>query len=462
MRVFTHIYVCARHGRNGRHIGRRRQTTATAMSSVGYASRLNRTADVGGTLGETETEDPAEDVRRASRALAEALVEAREATRDGRLVGDDDDGDRTPRSGVVVHTGAGISTSVGIPDFRGPDGVWTRRARGLPPPECSTALDRAKPSFTHACLKALADAGYVKTVVSCNVDCLHVKSGLIPGENLCELHGNLFAERCENGDCGREEIRDFEMKTVGRKLTGRRCVECGGRMRDQVLDWDDALPEKELNKAERDSADALWSVVIGSSLQIMPSCNIPLRTTRKRRRSKQRPYGDDEAPGKLCVVNLQKTTKDKKAALVIHAKCDEVMRLVAGHLDLKIPDYERTDRVRVFHECRDRPTGFDFVLRVVNAHDEAAPIPWLDKVVCSFDKETGIEAANLVRQPFSVKRRTRIDEAIRVRLAFHFATGCTEPPAEVSYELEYEGKGREKEYEFVTIRQKYDDSNTDL
>ena len=446
-----------------------------SSSSVGYASRLNPRADVGGTLGDPEIEDAPDDVRRASEALADALREARGASSsddDGRWSlekdeeDDDDDDDgarrrrRRRRSGVVAHTGAGISKSCGIPDFRGPDGVWTRRARGLPPPECSTPLDRAAPSFTHACLAALVRAGYVKTVVSCNVDCLHVKSGLVPGEELCELHGNLFAERCE--DCEREEIRDFEMKTVGRKLTGRRCVECGGRMRDQVLDWDDALPEKELLKAERDSSEALWSIVLGSSMQIMPSCNIPLRTTRKRRRSKQRPYGDDEAPGKLCVVNLQKTTKDKKAALVIHAKCDEVMRLVAGHLDLKIPDYVRTDRVRVFHECRDRLTGFDFVLRIVNVHDEAAPIPWLDKVICSFDEETGIEAAHLARQPFSVKRTTRTDEAMRVRLTFHFATGCTEPPAEVSYELEYKKKSSVKEYEFVTIRQKYDDGYTDL
>ena len=442
------------------------------MSSVGYASRLNQRADVGGTLGDPEIEDTPEDVRRGSRALADALREARERMMRMRRGGDggdgwsllikDDDDDARRRSGVVVHTGAGISKSCGIPDFRGPDGVWTRRARGLPPPECSTPLAVASPSFTHQSLKALVNAGYVKTVVSCNVDCLHVKSGLVPGTELCELHGNLFAERCENEDCGREEIRDFEMKTVGRKLTGRRCVECGGRMRDQVLDWDDALPEKELLKAERDSAEALWSIVLGSSLQIMPSCNIPLRTTRKRRRSKQRPYGDDEAPGKLCVVNLQKTAKDKKAALVIHAKCDEVMRLVVRHLDLKIPDYVRTDRVRVFHECRDRPTGFDFVLRIVNVHDETAPIPWLDKVVCSFDEETGIEAANMGRQPFSVKRTTRTDEAMRVRLAFHFATGCTEPPAEVTYELEYKGKSSVKEYEFVTIRRTYDDSNTDL
>ena len=446
------------------------------MSSVGYASRLNPRADVGGTLGDPEIEDAPDDVRRASEALANALREARGASTsdDGRWSleeeeeeeddddDDDDDGTRRRRrrrSGVVAHTGAGISKSCGIPDFRGPDGVWTRRARGLPPPECSTPLDRAAPSFTHQSLKALVNAGYVKTVVSCNVDCLHVKSGLVPGEELCELHGNLFAERCE--DCEREEIRDFEMKTVGRKLTGRRCVECGGRMRDQVLDWDDALPEKELLKAERDSSEALWSIVLGSSLQIMPSCNLPVRTTRKRRRSK-RDLKDLEAPGKLCVVNLQKTTKDKKAALVIHATCDEVMRLVVRHLDLKIPDYVRTDRVRVFHECRDRLTGFDFVLRIVNVHDETAPIPWLDKVVCSFDEETGIEAANMARQPFSVKRTTRTDEAMRVRLVFHFATGCTEPPAEVSYELEYKKKSSVKEYEFVTIRRTYDDSNTDL
>ena len=70
------------------------------------------------------------------------------------------------------------------------------------------------------------------------MDGLHLRSGL-PRERLAELHGNCFAERC--GRCGREHVRDFEMETVGFKYTGRKCDDCGGRLRDHILDWCAAL-----------------------------------------------------------------------------------------------------------------------------------------------------------------------------------------------------------------------------
>ena len=90
------------------------------MSSVGYASRLNQDADVGGTLGEPEVEEDERVVEVKATVLANLLSNAR-----GRC---------------VAHTGAGISRDAGIPDFRGPNGVWTRRASGLPAPACETTM----------------------------------------------------------------------------------------------------------------------------------------------------------------------------------------------------------------------------------------------------------------------------------------------------------------------------------
>ena len=153
------------------------------MSSVGYASRLNQDADVGGTLGEPEVEEDERVVEVKATVLANLLSNAR-----GRC---------------VAHTGAGISRDAGIPDFRGPNGVWTRRASGLPAPACETTMALATPTLSHMALVGLAREGYVQRVVSCNVDCLHVRSGL-DRERLCELHGNCFAESCEN--CG-ERVR---------------------------------------------------------------------------------------------------------------------------------------------------------------------------------------------------------------------------------------------------------------
>lgn len=423
------------------------------MSVSAYADRLNPRADVGGTLGEREVEHARDVVEARARALATLL----------RASVSDDARSEGARRACVAHTGAGISRAAGLPDFRGPDGIWTRRALGLPAPASETTLALAAPTATHQILRALVEAGYVRCVVSCNVDCLHLKGGLAR-EKLCELHGNVFAERCET--CGAEYVRDFEMKTVGFKLTGRSCVVngCGGRLRDQVLDWEDALPEAELKQAERESANACVSICLGTSLQITPSCDIPLRTKRKRRMPKdpEREKVEDER-GKLVIVNLQPTKKDKKADMVIHAPCDRVLRLVAAHLDLRIPPYERVDRVRVSHVCRANSSGpgFTFTLRIFNVHDENAPLPWLDQVIIDF-KTTNfkLDSATLVKQPFKVKRVWKGEEEsdrITAKLTFHFARGCTEAPGVEAYEVRYDTRGTCKDFSFVTMRRTYED-----
>ena len=118
---------------------------------------------------------------------------------------------------IVVHTGAGISTSAGIPDFRGPKGVWTLEKRGKKS-ETNMTFELAQPTITHMALVAMVKAKIVQLIISQNVDGLHVKSGLpryacvtyfylvmlcffYQRENLAELHGNVFMERCEK--CGK-------------------------------------------------------------------------------------------------------------------------------------------------------------------------------------------------------------------------------------------------------------------
>ena len=89
----------------------------------------------------------------------------------------------------VFFTGAGISTESGLPDFRGPDGVWTRRDQGLPPPTTKVPLANATPNIGHEAVLELQKMGKLSFLVSQNVDNLHLKSGIAP-EKLAELHGN--------------------------------------------------------------------------------------------------------------------------------------------------------------------------------------------------------------------------------------------------------------------------------
>lgn len=303
---------------------------AVGTGSLGYASRLSRRADYGGQLGLPEHIEDASDVESKCVALAELLRSAKR---------------------VVAFTGAGVSTSCGVPDFRGPNGVWTRERQGLPPPEASLPFELARPGLTHMAIKTLHAAGKVVYVISQNVDCLHLRSG-IPRHDLAELHGNTFAERCEI--CGTEFVRDFEVESVGFKPTGRTCTAapkrrrsggskasaegsvsavCGGRLRDNCLDWEDALPVPELRRSERECRDACVVLCLGTSMEITPACNLPLRAVRK--------------GGKMVIINMQKTPKDKKAVLVIRAKVDDVMRRVMGTLGMPIEDYVRIDRLRL-------------------------------------------------------------------------------------------------------------------
>src|SRR3712207_5643887 len=96
---------------------------------------------------------------------------------------------------VVAFTGAGISTDSGIPDFRGPDGVWTRRDQGLPPPKWKVAPGQVRPNASHRALAELHRLGKLTFLITQNTDNLHRTSG-IPGDALVELHGNGHLMRC--------------------------------------------------------------------------------------------------------------------------------------------------------------------------------------------------------------------------------------------------------------------------
>uniref|UniRef100_UPI00358FC5DD NAD-dependent protein deacylase sirtuin-6-like n=1 Tax=Myxine glutinosa TaxID=7769 RepID=UPI00358FC5DD len=276
--------------------------------SVNYAAGLSRYA-FKGKCGQAEKMDDPEELDVKVAQLAELIKGSRH---------------------LVMHTGAGISTSAGIPDFRGPNGVWTMEEKGLVP-KFDVTFEEAKPTLTHLALTVLQRVGFLKFVISQNVDGLHVRSGF-PRDKLSELHGNMFVEECIK--CGKQYVRTNVVGTIGLKFTGRLCEEskgkrlrgCRGKLIDTILDWEDALPEEDLNQADKASRKADVAIALGTSLQIKPSSNLPLLTKR--------------GGGKLVIVNLQPTNLDKHADIRIYSTIDTVMSKVMEHLQLPIPKWE--------------------------------------------------------------------------------------------------------------------------
>ncbi len=182
---------------------------------------------------------------------------------------------------LVVFTGAGVSTHSGLPDFRGPDGVWTRRDAGLPPPK-SPPWESVKPNIAHFSIVDLLKIGKLDYLISQNVDGLHAKSG-IPFEIMAELHGNLFFMKCL--DCNKKmlfEEAGWDKNKWGKGMRQNRakegqpnCPHCSGRLINSIVDFGDVLPQDELYEAMRRSEASDVFLVIGSSLVVTPAANMP-------------------------------------------------------------------------------------------------------------------------------------------------------------------------------------------
>lgn len=162
---------------------------------------------------------------------------------------------------LVVFTGAGISTDSGLPDFRGPDGVWTRKDKGLPPDK---KLDWTKtgPNVAHHAIFDLQQMGKLDFLISQNIDNLHLSSGIKP-EILAELHGNLVRVRCVN--CEETYPKEDDLPEC----------HCGGKLKSSVVGFGDSMPTKDLNDSFEHAQSCDLFMVIGSSLVVTPAATVP-------------------------------------------------------------------------------------------------------------------------------------------------------------------------------------------
>jgi NAD-dependent deacetylase len=224
---------------------------------------------------------------------------------------------------ILVFTGAGISTASGIPDFRGPQGVWTRRTP-VQFDEFLASEDKrveyweykleshdqfrsARPNAVHRAIAELERMGRVQAVVTQNIDGLHQDAGSSP-ERVVELHGtNRFVE-CLS--CGAREDPERAMAFFRAQRQAPRCG-CSGLLKPATISFGQALRPEVLRLAARHAAQADLVLALGSTLSVEPAASLPLIAVR--------------AGAPYAIVNRGPTAHDALATLRIEGDVLEVV-----------------------------------------------------------------------------------------------------------------------------------------
>lgn len=230
---------------------------------------------------------------------------------------------------AVILTGAGASTESGLPDFRSSSGLW----QGVDPLEVASIqalrrdparfyefykgrlakLGEAKPNPVHAVLASLEGEGFVKAVITQNVDGLHQAAG---SRRVIEVHGNLCEATCTR--CrGRHPIKFLadQLETPGALP---RCPDCLGLLRPAVVLFGEPLPSEAFADAVAETRRADFFLVVGSSLQVAPVNMLPSLAL--------------EHGASLAIINLEATPFDYAASAVLRDVAGEVLAKVAAGL----------------------------------------------------------------------------------------------------------------------------------
>ena len=210
---------------------------------------------------------------------------------------------------VGCLTGAGVSTLCGIPDFRGPQGLykqpnaerifdidWFDRDPSVYYNGCAElvyGLDRFQPGPVHKALKHLEDLGLLKGIATQNIDMLHQKAG---SSNVYEVHGSPILHHCRL--CGDEKT--FEEVLAMLKGSGVPKCKCGGTYKPDITFFGESLPEEAFTASQSLAIKSDVFLVLGTSLTVFPAAGLPRLTL--------------QAGGKVFIVNAQPTSLDEYAA----------------------------------------------------------------------------------------------------------------------------------------------------
>ena len=229
-------------------------------------------------------------------------------------------------SRIVALTGAGISTESGIPDFRGPNGVWTRDPKAermsnihyyMSDPDVrklswqsrlNSPAWQAQPNDGHRALVALERAGRLEAVVTQNIDGLHQKAGNSP-LTVIEVHGTMRDATCMS--CGWRGPMPPVLERVRRGEDDPPCERCGGILKSATISFGQPLVPNVIERATRAAERCDLLLAIGSSLQVFPAAGlVPLAK---------------ETGARLVIVNADPTPFDDLADAVLRDPIGRVL-----------------------------------------------------------------------------------------------------------------------------------------
>lgn len=229
---------------------------------------------------------------------------------------------------ILVFSGAGLSTESGIPDFRGPNGLWTRvdpddfnidrymsnrelRVQGWQmhiDGELWGARSTVTPNKGHMAIVRLHDEGRLAGVVTQNVDGLHFRSGL-EDDLVAELHGNVRNSHCMS--CGTSWVTETVLEWVESGQADPTCPQCGGMVKTDTVMFGEMLPEQELRQASLFLAMCDAVLVVGSTVSVWPAADVVMRAA-----IQQKP---------IVIINKGDTEADHLAAVKIDAGIGDVL-----------------------------------------------------------------------------------------------------------------------------------------